>query len=209
MPVEFETSQDTSTGSFLKEPGTYHLMIADSQEHATDKGGKPLDAFRLCCQVLAGTTPGQEGKTVDLLIFHPKPTDKKEGEFALKRRTRTLIAISMMKPINRGEKVSVDLTPNGATGRQFICTLAKSDKGYLEMNFADVYHVDDPEAAAFPKATKLLAMLPAEWRLTAKDFGVEQSTSGAAPSAKGNGQHAAHNAAAKTAAASGVDLDNI
>lgn len=205
MPMEFDTSEDISD-AFLKEPGTYHLVCYDSQEAATDKEGKPLDAFRISASVAAGTVPGQVNKTVDLLFFHPKPTDKNGGEFALKRRTRALIALSKVRPAEIGKRVSIDLTPETTIGRQFIATLEKAkDKDYLQLHFADIFHVDDPEAAAFPKAAKLLAMLPAEWRLTAKDFGVEQSTSGAAPSANGNGAATKPSAASKSA----VNLDDI
>lgn len=206
--MEFDTSEDISGGAFLKEPGTYHLVCYDSQEAATDREGKPLDAFRISASVAAGTVPGQANKTVDLLFFHPKPTDKNGGEFALKRRTRALIALSKVRPSEIGKRVSIDLTPETTVGRQFVATLEKvKDKDYLQLHFADIYHIDDPEAAAFPKAANIVAMLPADQRLTAKDFGVESATptatSNAASGSNGN------DSATKPAAKSAVNLDDI
>lgn len=205
--MEFETSEGTATGSFLREPGTYHLIVVDSEETATDREGKPLDAFRISAAVGTGTVPGQENKTVDLLFFHPKPTDKNNGEFARTRRTRAMIALSKIKPAEAdGRKVSIDLRPEATIGRQFVATLEKvKDKDFLQLHFSDIYHVDDPAAAAFPKSAKLIEMIPADQRLTAKDFGAETAVPAAAPSANGNGTATKPAAASK----SSVNLDDI
>lgn len=213
MPMDFQASDDASTGgAFVTNPGTYHAMVIDSQEQATDKEGKPLDGFRIVAQVLAGTVASEKGKTFDLLFFHPKPTDKNEGAFARKRQTRCFIALAKMKPSDLGKRVTIDLTPDETIGRQFVCTLEKEDgKKYLSLHFADIFHVDDPEAAPFPKDTNLLGQLLPEWRLKPEDFGGEGAAvkgGGGSPSPNGNGNGSgSHKQPPK--APSNVDLDDI
>jgi len=210
MPIEVQTSDDASTGgAFCKQPGTYHAMVIDSQEQAIDKDGKPLDGFRVVCQVLAGTVPSEKGKTFDLLFFHPKPTDKNEGAFARKKQTRCFIALSKMKPADAGKKIAIDLTPDETIGRQLVATLEKEEgKNYLSLHFADIFHVDDPEAAPFPKDANLLASLPPEWRMKPEDFGGASAAvpAGGSPSPNGN-NGSSHKQPAK--APSAVDLDDI
>ena len=212
MPIEYQTSEDASQGgAFVTHPGTYHFMVIDSQEQATDKDGKPLDGFRVVGQVLAGTVPGEKGKTLSLIFFHPKPTDKNEGAMARKKQTRCFIALSKMKPADAGKKIAIDLTPDETIGRQLVVTLEKEDgKDYLRLHFADIFHVDDPEAAPFPKDANLLASLPPEWRMKPEDFGGAGAAvpGGGSPSPNGSG-NGSHKPATKPAPASAVDLDDI
>lgn len=205
MPLDFESSPDASAGgAFLREPGTYHMIVVDSQEQATDKNGAPLGGFRVSGQVVTGTVPGQKGKQVDLLFFNPKPTDKNEGAFARKKQTRCLIALAKMHPGDVGKRLSIDLTADTTNGRQFVATLEKEEgKDYLRLHFADVFHVDDPEAAGFPKDAALIGQMPAEWRLKPEDFGQ------AGANGSGNGSPKSSPSQPKQTPASSVNLDDI
>ena len=52
------------------------------------------------------------------------------------------------------------------------------------MNYANIYHVDDPRAAAFPKDKEALALLPAELRKKPEFFDAIASKSKVAPAMK-------------------------
>lgn len=207
MPVEMDMSADISSGAFLKQPGTYHLFCIDSEEVAQDKDGKPLDGFRICCEAVAGTTPGFEKKQFDLVVFHPNASHKDGGAFSLKIRTRALVALGKIHPNETGQRKVIDLTPETTKGCQFIATLKEKD-GHLKLDGANIYHVDDPEAGPFPKNERMLGYLRPDQRLTPKDFGVEDS--GKPANGTSNG-HANGNGNGSTAPErkSNVNLDDI
>ncbi len=204
--MEFETSESMESGAFLKLAGTYQLFVVDSEEQATDKDGRPCEASTVTCEAVAGTATGFEKKQIKLWINWPSANHKDGGAFARRVQTRWLVALGKLSPKSIGGRVSVDLTRETTMGCQFFATLKKKDNTEkLEVDGANVYHVDDPEASAFPRNEKMLAYLRPDQRLTAKDFGVESASPAAAPSASGNG------AAPKPAAASksSVNLDDI
>ncbi len=162
---------DTGGGNFLRDPGTYHLICTSVEDPATNKDGGVLGGFRANFQVLAGSTPGQRDKTCDVIFWDPKLTDKNEGLFARQRQAAFYIATGIIKPQDLG-KSGLTIDPEKAKGRQCVATFEIEDK-FIRLHFCDLWHVDDPAAAKFPKDEKSLAMIPAALRLKDADFQLE------------------------------------
>ena len=137
--------------------------------------------------VLAGTVEGQEEKEFHLHLFDPDLSKSDSSqEWATKKQTAYAIAINQVDPSKLGEAVSVDF--DGAEGQQIIINLAngedKDGKSRLELNYANIYHVDDPRAAAFPKDKEALALLPKEFRKPAEYFDAISGKAKVAPAMK-------------------------
>lgn len=164
--MRHQTGNDFATGGFLQEPGTYHFCVIDCTEEVIDAKGSIVDnaAFRASLEVLAGTSPGQEKKTCDMLFFHPKPSDKNEGAFARKKIDRFLLAVGLIEENAKGQGVDIDMTT--AIGRQFVAKMEQDEKNpkYLRLSFADIFHVDDEAVKAIPKCEAMLRQIPARLR---------------------------------------------
>lgn len=164
--MKHRTGGDFNTGGFLSEPGTYHLCVTDATENPTNKSGGLIDnaAFRVSCEVLSGTVAGQEHKTIDILFFHPKATDKNEGAFARKKIDRFLLAVSLVGDDDKDKDIDIDITK--CVGRQFVAKLEQDEENakFLRVAFADIYHVDDPAVKAVPKNEDALKLMPAALR---------------------------------------------
>lgn len=163
--MKHRTGTDQSTGGFLKEPGTYHLIVTDATEQPINKDGAIIDnaAFRLVCEVLAGTVAGQENKIVELLFFYPKPSDKNEGAFARKKIDRYLMAANLMTDEQKDADLEVDIVRT--IGTQFIATLELDDtEKFLRLAFCEIYHIDDPAKKTVPKDEKALKLIASSKR---------------------------------------------
>lgn len=170
---DYEAGGDLSNGgTWLAEPGTYHLMIVEMQEEPTSKDGNliPNAAFRVACVVGDGTVAGQKDKTTDITFFQPKASDKNEGAFARKKIDRFFVAVGLAteQQIKDKAKLSIDL--QDAVGSQFIAKLEKEkdDSKFLSLSFADIFHVDDAAVAGIPKDKDCLSLIPASQRLIGK-----------------------------------------
>ena len=164
--MDYQTGDDFSGSSFLSEPGTYHLMVQAIDEAPTNNNGQLIDGalFRAQCSVLAGTVAGQEDKEVALTYFAPKPSAKDGGKFGRKKVDRFLLAVGLIGDDAKGKQVAIDL--QAAIGRHFIAHLEGREydgKTYLEVAFADTFHVDSAEAKSYPKNENAMK-LPAPWR---------------------------------------------
>lgn len=219
MPMEMEMPDSFDTGgTFLAEPGTYHFAVMEVNEQPTAKNGTLLDGFRVDAEVLAGP---QAKKQVELMFFAPKLTDKNNGEMAKKKQGRFVLATGILADAKPGEKVVVDLQK--AKSRQFIATMAKgtdaqgNEKKFLELHFADIWHVDDPSATKCELNQAALSLLPKSLRRSPESFGSASgggSGSGSSPKPSGAGASAAGSSgngspAAASTPAPVVDLDNL
>ncbi len=216
MSFEIEMPESTDrSGNFLSEAGTYHFAVNAIDEAPSTKSGAAINGFKVSASVLAGTVPGQENKETGLIFRNPKYDAKDGGEFQRKKQARFVMAIGLLDgPRPAGEKVTVDLQQ--ARGRQFIATVEKSknqdgkETGYVDIAFADIWHVDDPEAKAFPKNEAALKLLPASLRKKPEQFPSHAKTNGAATN--GNRNVSNTTPPATTAAAtggSGVNIDDL
>ena len=197
MPGSFDTG-----GAFLQEPGTYHLAVIDVNEQPTARDGKMLDGFKVDVEVLAGP---QAKKQAELMFFAPKLTDKNGGEMAKKKQARFVLATGVLQAAKPGEKVTVDLQL--AKGRQLVATLAHREsqndpsKKFIDLNFADIWHVDDPAAPNCERNQDALKLLPKILRKTAESFKHASSN--------GNGQSGGAPAKPTAPAAAEVDMNDI
>lgn len=155
-------------GAYLEEPGTFHLIINEVRD-GCGPNGNPIDGFSIECEVVAGTVEGCAGKKVGLTVWKPNLT-KSEKVIAMSRRIASafFIATDLTNPNALGKQATIDV--NRAQGRQFIARLAvQNDKEgnptkFLQFNYSDIYHVDDPEVAAIPKDADALSIVAKEFR---------------------------------------------
>lgn len=173
--MEFDMpDQMDQPSNFLTEAGTYHFVVLAVDERPTSKAGAPLDGFKVHCCALDGTVPGQQKKELELMFFAPKMSDKNNGEFAKRKIARFAAACGILPTAAPGQRVTVDLQQ--AVGRQFVAEVeqGKDQAGnatkFLQLAWANIWHVDDPAVAQVPKDQAALALLPATLRKTAADF---------------------------------------
>jgi hypothetical protein len=161
MPITHSVGNDLSSGSLLREPGWYHLVVDAATDTPTKAGGVPIAEamFQVTCKVCAGTAPGTRDKSINITIFHPKP----DKDFSKKKVDRMLAALGVVKPGDEGKEFSFEA--DDLLGRQFIANLEPSQDGkYLQVAWADTFHVDDPEVANHPKDAVMLSLIPASLR---------------------------------------------
>lgn len=154
-------------GTYLDQPGTYHLLIQEVRDGCGPKGN-PIEGFSIECEVLAGTTEDCAGKKIGLTVWKPNLAGS-EKQIAMEKRIGAafFIAGDLINPNQLGKSGAVD--PNNSQGRQFVAKLVRSKKDgeetkFLQFNYSDIYHVDDPEVAGVPKCAEGLAVVPKDRR---------------------------------------------
>jgi hypothetical protein len=165
MSFALETTEDVGGGAsdqYLK-PGTYHMLITSVAENEGPKGRR-IDGFTVGLSVLDGTVKEQKDKSTNLCLFSPDQSKSdKSQEWARKKQTAFAIASGLIDLTKLGGKVQIDL--QNAVGRQIVATFESDDKGqYVDLSYANIYHVDDPRAANFPKDREALAVIPKDQR---------------------------------------------
>jgi len=189
---ELECPEDIDGQSnFLTEPGTYHAVVIAVDEAPTSKAGVLLEGFRVEFAVLDGTVAGQKDKQFDIMFFKPKLTDKNGGEFAKRKQARFAIATGILPRAEPGKRVTVDLQQ--ANGRQLVVELEHQKDmttgeptKFLQLAWANIYHVDDPAVAKVQKDATALSLLPDELRKKPADFARQPvgQSNGKPPAAK-------------------------
>ncbi len=189
---ELECPEDIDGQSnFLTEPGTYHAVVIAVDEAPTSKAGVLLEGFRVEFAVLDGTVAGQKGKQFDIMFFKPKLTDKNGGEFAKRKQARFAIATGILPRAEPGKRVTVDLQQ--ANGLQLVVELEHQKDmttgeptKFLQLAWANIYHVDDPAVAKVPKDATALSLLPDKLRKKPADFARQPvgQSNGKPPAAK-------------------------
>ena len=174
MSFDFDAPEDVGgSGKFLNEPGTYHLAVMKVHEGQM-ANGKPISGFCVSMSVLAGTVEGQQEKELDLTFFNGKLNSKDKGEFARKKQAAFLIAAGLMTPAQLGQRgLKIDLSQS--EGRQVVATLEYdehegSEKKFLQLAYANIYHPDDPRAKSFPKNAEALSLIPKDQRHSPEYF---------------------------------------
>lgn len=166
-----DTTEDVGSGEsvYLDQPGTYHCVITSIMEGQGPKGGS-IDGFTVGLAVLAGTTEGQKDKNTNLCLFAPDASKgEKSQEWARKKQTAFAIAAGLIDLAKLGGKVNIEL--QDAVGRQIIVGLEHDEAGkYLQLAWANIYHIDDPRAAEFPKDAEAIAMATMEMQRKPSDY---------------------------------------
>lgn len=184
-------------GTFVSEPGTYHMNITEIKD-GLGPNGNPIEGFTAVCQVLESTVPDCAGKSYNLTCFPPDLSRSENSQNMAKRLNAAFaIATNLVGAGDLGKRVKVDVT--AAAEQQFIITLEREmEKGesgkydkptkFLRPHYADIFHVDDPDAANFPKSETALSLIDSKNRRAPEWFGFKKKTkAAAAPAAKSGG----------------------
>lgn len=224
----------------VKLPGWYHFNVTHCLADVTPKG-TPINGIHAELSVLGGQP--EEGKSISATFFDPDPLkafdpnsgisyddwkESKDGKGWLmgeKKQLAFLVAVGLINEAQFGKELEYDT--DDAVSRFLVAELVvddrNADKGWLQINYANTYHIDDPRVADLVKQKKLtlsagaLAIYPKDFRRDPKGFDLEKlggKASKAAGSNGSNGQHAKQQAsnlvgAGAGAAAGGVDLNDI
>ncbi len=172
-------AQDDLAGSsnYLREEGTFHFQVTHVDEQPTSKGDKPIDGFSVELSVLGGP---EAGKKTDLVFFNPKLNAADGGKWARAKQGAFLIAAGLVDESKCGQRISVNLAD--AMDHQLVATLQYGEdehgqkKKYLELAYANIYHVDDPRAVKCEFNKQALGLIPKALRRDPKSFKTTKST---------------------------------
>jgi hypothetical protein len=176
--------------------GFFHTTIAHVNDSRTKKDGSPLNATIVEFEVLAGSVPGQEGKTVTQW-FQLDDNGNENAEYC-EKVSRLCMAAGLLRP---GEEKDIDA--GDLENCQVIIKVQNYTKktGGTGCGLADyglgVWGVNHPDVAAVPKNLDAIRL----WREATGQ-----------PASGGNGQSGnGHSASAPVAgsAAAAVSTDDI
>jgi hypothetical protein len=168
----FETSEDTGRASeFLDVEGIYALQIDEALPDKMANGELREGCLGLKTTVVGAATEACVGKGFGTSIFGPVTGDSdKAHEFKKRRLTALFIAASIMSPDELGKKINLGARLSQLKGKVVVMKLVKNENGYLEINFSDIWHVDDPKAAGKHLTDKALKLVGKESRREASYF---------------------------------------
>lgn len=181
---DWQHGEDFDSGNkFLETPCMAHCVVSDVQVPAKRSNGELIDSglFSYTLKVIEASVPGQKDKEFNGVFFRPSLDSKDNGAMARKKVDRFLVATCLAKPDDKGQKGKVN--PTKAIGRQLLVKFGtrpgkKNSEGkipeYLDVSFANFFHVDDPEASEYPRSQESLAILPGELRRIGGEPAVSQ-----------------------------------
>ena len=180
---DWNTGEDFSGGgSFLEAAGKYHMVVTEVNYPAVDLQGGLMEngLFNVTLSVLAGSVPGMKDKTIRLTFFRPNLSGKDGGKFARKKVDRFLLAVGLVNPGEEGQRKSFDITQ--AAFRQLLIELErketehtdkktgkKTTKEVTDIKFANIFHVDDPDASDYPRDMESMNLIPSTLRRIGMD----------------------------------------
>jgi hypothetical protein len=177
--------------------GFFHTTIVHVNDSRTKKDGSPLNATIVEFEVLAGSVPGQEGKTVTQW-FQLDDNGNESAEYC-EKVSRLCMAAGLLRP---GEEKDIDAAD--LENCQVVIKVqnyVKKDKttgcGVADYGLA-VWGVNHPDVASVPRNHDAI-------RLWNEARGVTHQGNGQAAGGNGNGHHAA----ATVDAGAGVNTDDI
>lgn len=168
MPEQDELN---SGANYLDVEGKHLLQITHVDEQPTSREGKAIAALKVSLSVAAGPSAG---KTVDLYFYEPKSSSKDGGKWARNKRAAFAIASGLIDESKLGQQVTIDV--QGAVNRLVVAELVfgepnQNGKKFLDLQFANIYHVDEPRVADVVKAfPQIIGMLPKEHRRDPASF---------------------------------------
>jgi len=138
-------SEDDLQGFNSPLPGRYHAILKDAQENVS-KAGNPQCQVEF--EVLAGTMPGQEGKTITAWLSY--------SEKAQDQLIRFAIVTGLLKPGDANREI--DFTQ--AVGRQLVIEVEEREyegKKKASVAYMGFWSVGNQEVAEVPKNEQALA----------------------------------------------------
>jgi hypothetical protein len=177
-----EADDMTGGGTYLDQPGTFHLLINEVHD-GCGPNGNPIEGFSIECEVMAGTVEDCAGKKVGITIWKPNLT-RSENSIKMAKRIGAafFIATDVINPNQLGKSGAIDC--NLSNGRQFVAKLVRqTDKEgketkFLQPNYSDIFHVDDPEVDTIPKDQEALKIIAKELRHDAAYFAYKAKKNG-------------------------------
>lgn len=180
---DWSTGDDFSGGgSFLEVAGKYHMVVTDVAYPAVDNNGGLMEngLFNVTMSVLAGSVPGTKDKTLRITFFKPNMSSKDGGKFARKKVDRFLLAVGLVSPGEEGIRKEIDITQ--ASFRQLLVELDRRTMKYkdkktgkevenevTDIKFSNIFHVDDPDAADYPRDMESINLIPSTLRRIGMD----------------------------------------
>lgn len=148
MPFDFDASGIESAGQILGNvsPGIYHVIVKDVDEDSDEAREK--QQIRIEFEILAGTVPGQAGKSRRDYF-----STKGRG---LERVKALAMTLGLIRP---GERKAVSF--KDAVGRQIILqwdTHEYQGKKSLQVPWAGFWSLDDPAQAEIPRDKDMIAV---------------------------------------------------
>lgn len=176
-PIDPSTLKGPS--GFLDQPGSYHLLVENVKVGLNSKD-EPFNGTTVEVQCLGGSVPGQEQKKCDITLWDidaSKP--ETEQRQTVKRLWAFYIGTNVLQPVDM-QSGDVDFDEKLAIDNQLIVKLQHKQKKsvengktvwrddpssrFLEIAYADIFHVDDPDVASVPKNADAIAIIPKKHR---------------------------------------------
>ena len=165
MPIKHETGGDLSnSGKWIEQEGWYHFGVIAATETPTKRDGSIIAGAlgKIDVEALESTAKSEIGKGMDITLWPPEARHKDGGDFARKCLDRYWLALNLATRQQleaKGTALEIDLAK--ARGAQFIAKLVKSSDGkFMQVDGANIFHVDDPAVKDQPKNVKALAIIP-------------------------------------------------
>ena len=197
MGFTFDAPESLEGSTYMDKPGRFHFLVTDVREGRLPKGDQGIEGFSVELEALAGSEPSQVGKKTNIVLRNGQPGHQDGGAMCRRKQAAFLIAANLLTPSGLGRS-GYDLDLEKARGAQIIAELELGDeqsngKRYLELAYANIYHVDDPRAQPVPKAEESLGSIPEAFRHVGDEAYFaplmpkqQQASAAAASSAKGS-----------------------
>jgi hypothetical protein len=204
--------------SYVDKAGKYHCQVASVDESPTSKKGQAIDGFQVMLSVMHGP---ELGKHIELTLFNPNPTKEESSqEWSMKKQAAFIIAAGLATERDLAgddEEKEVEIDLQAAKNRQILIEMevdkksSTAERQFVQLAWANIFHVDDPRVAKWEKNVAGINVLPASMRRDPKGFDLEklggkkdEASATSATSTASNGS-AANGTKPKPA----VDLDSI
>jgi hypothetical protein len=161
----------TGSGRLLA-PGFYHFVIESAHDGKMPNGETDLKSsgFSATMRVLEGP---QKDVTVGIILDDGEG-HRDGGAFAQKKQTALFVAANTILVEQLGQSVEIDV--DMVIGHQ-VCAEMQRQKDrdgnptdFVDLKYANIYHVDDPRAAKCVKNDSELANIDSSYRHDASYF---------------------------------------
>jgi hypothetical protein len=152
MARKLNTPEDiggSSTFLSATDAGWFLFTVTDAFEgkRQTKDGFEMMDGISIETEVVGGP---HDGKRYTLNLWDPKLSSKDQGKSSAAKQAAFLIATDVLTPSDLGKEVEYET--GDSIGGLFVMELAagrpsESGKVYLEPNYSNIFHIDDPRGA--------------------------------------------------------------
>ena len=151
-------SAEDLKGGGLPLPGWYHVVVASAVEEVKAKAaGGESHYVEVGFEILAGTTPGQEGKKFREKLYLTEKAEKRL--WALGMATRLLNDSHYGKPLEMEESALIGLQCCVKVDARNYTDSNGQEKQGIQVGFLDFHDVAAEEVANCPKCAKSLSLL--------------------------------------------------